>query len=1377
MARTFGGVATDRAVTSLTAHATERTYAIWVKTTGTGGGGLGRIFDKRVSASVDRELLRYDSNSYVYQRNWNSVAGQWSIAAPDNAWHHVALSYDASSAANDPLMYLDGASQVVTEGATPSGTLQTNTDAYVLGNRGAAWDRNWAGDLAEFAVWDAILTPAEIAALAAGAHPLTIRPAALVSYVPLWGVDSPEPDLIVKGTAAVTGTAAATHPAVSPGVLVPQPYVVRYVGAAPANTVAPVACGTAQVGSALSTTDGTWTGSPTSYAYQWQRDNSGGGSYSNIGAATASSYTLQAADEGCNVRCVVTATNAWGSTAANSNALGPVTVVPPPQLFVEAALTDEPILGYLDTVLRDGPVAYWRMDDDGALSDETAHANQATWTGSSSLMTGALDHDDDEATSLDGATYATVPDSASLSPTAAVSVEAWLKLAALPASTMEIIEKPDSYKLEVDSAGHVLFTITNGDTAATVTSTATLPTSTWHHIAGVYDGARLYVYVDGIQDAGALASMGVGDSAEDLLVGAGFPPPPAAFPTTPVLDDFNRANEGPPPSASWATFTGSGHKVLSNAMVPAAADVSLSRRGTSFGAEAEIFATIATWPAQVDLFIKLSGTYATRTGYQVNANGSSTQIYKVVGGTPTQLGATDASVTWGNGDAIGFAYVGSTLTVYRRPSGSTTWAVVTTRTDTALQGNTGYIGIETVNNSTYVIDDFGGGTYVAPEVDPDPSPAICDLDEVAVYGSALTPSQVADHCSASDRVGWDGLKWTDLTDDGRSFWTKRGRKYELDRTETGTAMVDLRDLERLYDPSNEESALAPYLLPLSQLRIRFIVAGVSYGIFRGELEGFPTAWRSPKVAEHELMASDALDALANTEVTTEIPAVPSGQAAAALLDAAGHPRAARHLDPGGYTCEPISLDKAKALDPLQTIVDGEGGIAFCDGDGEITSHDKDHRFAAARSTVVQATWVDGASGPGDNVYSSIVTAPGKDRLINSWSVAAADGNAETARDDASIRLFRERPGSRTTYLAADGAAGVAATLVSRTAWPVDRIQSVSFMLSQESTDAEWISLLEREISDRVRIKATPEDGSALDEHYWIESIAWDELAPEVYRVTFSLTPVFAASYFTSVIATPGVVAYYRMASPDPLRDRSAYGNDGAMLGAVTSVDGLTTDGDEAESFDGSTQSGVILDSESLSITGELSLSFLLELPALPAATRDLISKRGSYLLQLDSTGHLIFTVKNGATTGSVTSATALSTDTPYHVACVYDGASLLIYLDSEDDATAAYSGGVEDSKMPLAIAKTFAVTTAPTVASVAVGPGDDDGNRTTDLWCAKPSGTAAGDLLIAQVATDSPNGATITGVPAGWTLVESDTHTKTSIYWKVAGSSEPATYH
>ena len=94
------------------------------------------------------------------------------------------------------------------------------------------------------------------------------------------------------------------------------------VAVAPANTVAPVVTGTPKVGSILSTDDGTWSGGGITFTYQWQRNGS------NIGGATANTYTLVDADDGTSVRAVVTATNVAGSASANSNALAITEFVP-----------------------------------------------------------------------------------------------------------------------------------------------------------------------------------------------------------------------------------------------------------------------------------------------------------------------------------------------------------------------------------------------------------------------------------------------------------------------------------------------------------------------------------------------------------------------------------------------------------------------------------------------------------------------------------------------------------------------------------------------------------------------------------------------------------------------------------------------------------------------------------------------------------------------------------------------------------------------------------------------------------------------------------------------------------------------------------------
>ena len=96
---------------------------------------------------------------------------------------------------------------------------------------------------------------------------------------------------------------------------------------APVSTSAPVISGTTTLGSVLTTTNGTWTNSPTSYTYQWKRG------VTNIGT-NANTYTLVAADSTASITCVVTANNAVGSASATSNTItvdnyAPVNTVAP----------------------------------------------------------------------------------------------------------------------------------------------------------------------------------------------------------------------------------------------------------------------------------------------------------------------------------------------------------------------------------------------------------------------------------------------------------------------------------------------------------------------------------------------------------------------------------------------------------------------------------------------------------------------------------------------------------------------------------------------------------------------------------------------------------------------------------------------------------------------------------------------------------------------------------------------------------------------------------------------------------------------------------------------------------------------------------------
>ncbi|MBX3655695.1 MAG: hypothetical protein KF686_16050 [Ramlibacter sp.] len=81
---------------------------------------------------------------------------------------------------------------------------------------------------------------------------------------------------------------------------------------APVNTTAPAITGTPQRGETLTVSNGTWSYSPVSYAYQWVEDAA------PITGQTAATYLVPDAPEqiGKVIHAVVTATNATGSTDA-----------------------------------------------------------------------------------------------------------------------------------------------------------------------------------------------------------------------------------------------------------------------------------------------------------------------------------------------------------------------------------------------------------------------------------------------------------------------------------------------------------------------------------------------------------------------------------------------------------------------------------------------------------------------------------------------------------------------------------------------------------------------------------------------------------------------------------------------------------------------------------------------------------------------------------------------------------------------------------------------------------------------------------------------------------------------------------------------------
>lgn len=178
---------------------------------------------------------------------------------------------------------------------------------------------------------------------AAGLNCVAISGAAAESYRPVTADVGHALQVAVTATAAAgsatstaTPTVAVTPAGTSPGVQ-------------PTNLKAPLVAGTAQAGQILTSSVGTWTGSPTKFTYRWRRCNASGASCVAIPHATNAKRTLTPDDIGSTLSLVVTATGAGGSASATAKPTGVVVAAPLPPVSVGSQTVRRGIAGNVQT--------------------------------------------------------------------------------------------------------------------------------------------------------------------------------------------------------------------------------------------------------------------------------------------------------------------------------------------------------------------------------------------------------------------------------------------------------------------------------------------------------------------------------------------------------------------------------------------------------------------------------------------------------------------------------------------------------------------------------------------------------------------------------------------------------------------------------------------------------------------------------------------------------------------------------------------------------------------------------------------------------------------------------------------------------------------
>lgn len=175
---------------------------------------------------------------------------------------------------------------------------------------------------------------------------------------------------------------------------------------------------------------------------------------------------------------------------------------------------------YSSAVTGDSPVSYWRLDDNCQTAYDVMGRNTGTYVnGVTTGTTGLLAGDPaDSAAGFNGGNYVRVPNSSSLGLTGAVSLEAWIKPAAIPAAGgwASIVSKPEAYSLQFNGPRLEFTIIQNGTRRRLQAPSGAVSVGNVYHVVGTYDGTTQRLYLNGKQVASAALTGAVTNTSNGL---------------------------------------------------------------------------------------------------------------------------------------------------------------------------------------------------------------------------------------------------------------------------------------------------------------------------------------------------------------------------------------------------------------------------------------------------------------------------------------------------------------------------------------------------------------------------------------------------------------------------------------------------------------------------------------------------------------------------------------------------------------------------------------------------------------------------------------------------------------------------------------------
>ena len=174
-----------------------------------------------------------------------------------------------------------------------------------------------------------------------------------------------------------------------------------------------------------------------------------------------------------------------------------------------------------------GLIGWWKLDESNGtvVADSSGNGNNgkiigdAKWQPSGGKTGGAI--------SLDGdGDYIEIANESNFDFAGEVTLSAWIKANQLDKEYQAIVTKGDSaWRIQRNQDQDTLefacseLQVQNGNQYGSLFGTKTINDGKWHHIAGVYDGEKMYIYMDGIVDVSQSASGAIATNDYPVFIG------------------------------------------------------------------------------------------------------------------------------------------------------------------------------------------------------------------------------------------------------------------------------------------------------------------------------------------------------------------------------------------------------------------------------------------------------------------------------------------------------------------------------------------------------------------------------------------------------------------------------------------------------------------------------------------------------------------------------------------------------------------------------------------------------------------------------------------------------------------------------------------